>query len=111
MKNQVSPGNTIDVTAPYAVLSGGGCKVGSMFGVAGYDAASGATVTLDLSNSVFTLAKTSAQAWTVGQTLYWDDTNKVVTSAAGTANLKIGVAAAVAANPSSTGRVRLNGSW
>jgi predicted RecA/RadA family phage recombinase len=111
MKLQTAPGNTIDVTAPYTVASGAGCQVGSMFGVAAYDAASGATVTLSLENMIVTLAKTSAQAWTVGQLLYWDNTNKVVTSAAGTANVKIGFAAAVAANPSSTGSVRLNASF
>jgi len=111
MKNQISPGNTIDVTAPYAVVSGGGCQVGSMFGVAGYDAAINTTVTLDISNAVFNLAKTSAQAWTVGQLIYWDNTNKVATSAAGTGNLKIGFAQAVAANPSAIGHVRLNGAF
>jgi predicted RecA/RadA family phage recombinase len=111
MKNQVSPGNTIDVAAPYAVASGAGCQFGSVFGVAQYAAASGATVTLSLENMGVTLAKTSAQAWTVGQLLYWDNVNKLVTSAAGTANVKIGFAALVAANPSATGTVRLNGSF
>jgi hypothetical protein len=46
MKNQILPGNTTDVAAPYAVTSGGGCLVGSLFGIAAYDAANGATVTL-----------------------------------------------------------------
>ena len=44
MKNYVQPGNTLTLTAPYAVTSGDGLLVGSIFGVAGGDAASGATV-------------------------------------------------------------------
>ncbi len=59
---------------------------------------------------VFTLAKNSAEAWTVGELLYWDDPNKVVT-ATSTSNKLIGVAYSVAANPSSTGNVRLNNAF
>ena len=41
MKNFVQPGNTITLTAPYAVASGDGLLVGSIFGVAAGTAASG----------------------------------------------------------------------
>ena len=34
MKNYVQPGNTITLTAPYAVASGDGLLVGSIFGIA-----------------------------------------------------------------------------
>ena len=34
MKNYVQPGNTITLTAPYAVTSGDGLLVGAIFGVA-----------------------------------------------------------------------------
>ncbi len=34
MKNYVQPGNAITLTAPYAVASGDGLLVGSIFGVA-----------------------------------------------------------------------------
>ena len=37
MKNYVQPGNTITLTAPYAVTSGDGFLVGSIFGVAAGD--------------------------------------------------------------------------
>jgi predicted RecA/RadA family phage recombinase len=107
MKNQVSEGRAIDVTAPYTVASGAGCLVGSLFGVSAYAAASGAAVTLWL-KGVYTLTKHSTEAWTVGELLYWDDTNKYVTATA-TSNKLIGVATAAAANPSSVGNVRLNG--
>lgn len=39
MKNYVQPGNTITLTAPYAVTSGDGLLVGSIFGIASADAA------------------------------------------------------------------------
>jgi len=42
--------------------------------------------------------------------IYWDDAAKNATTTVGT-NKLIGVATAAAANPSATGRVRLNGSF
>jgi len=107
MKNFVQPGKTVTVAAPYDVASGAGCLVGSLFGVATIDAVSGANVDITTCG-VYTLPKTSAQAWTVGAKVYWDDTNKVATTTA-TSNTLIGCAMAVAANPSATGDVRLNG--
>ena len=50
--------------------------------------------------------KTSAQAWTVGVTVYWDDTNSVFTTVS-TSNTKAGIAVEAAANPSSTGMLLL----
>ena len=109
MKNYVQPGNILTVTAPYDVASGDGVLVGTMFGVAAVSAASGADVQIDLVG-VFDLTKLSAQAWTVGAAIYWDNTAKNCTTVT-TSNTKIGVATAVAANPSGTGRVRLNGAF
>ena len=109
MKNYIKEGKTLSLLAPYTVTSGSGLEVGSVFGVASNDAASGAAVEA-MVEGVFTLAKNSAEAWTVGELLYWDNTNKVVT-ATSTSNKLIGVAYAVAANPSSTGQVRLNGAF
>jgi predicted RecA/RadA family phage recombinase len=111
MMNKNSSGNIVGVPAPRALNSGDGALVGSLFGVAVGAAASGASVQLD-TKGVFTLPKNSAEAWTVGEPLYWDDTNHVVTASSNTgANPKIGVALAVAANPSSSGVIRLNGSF
>lgn len=107
MKNFVQNGDVVSVAAPYAVSSGGGALVGSIFGIAQADAASGATVAL-VRTGVFTHAKTSAQAWTVGAKIYWDDTNKVFTTTA-TANTLVGTALEAAANPSATGTVLLDG--
>ena len=44
MRNYIQPGNTITLTAPYAVTSGDGLLVGSIFGVAAADAANAETV-------------------------------------------------------------------
>lgn len=107
MKNQIQDGVNVTVAAPYAVTSGAGALVGTLFGVAASDADNGANVVL-VTKGVFEMAKTSAQAWTVGAAIYWDDTNKVCTTTA-TSNTLIGKALAAAANPSSTGIVRLNG--
>lgn len=107
MRNFVQDGDTLSLTAPYDVASGAGAKIGGLFGVAVADVDSGNTGQFKMSG-VFDLKKTSAQAWaSVGTLIYWDDTNKECTTTAST-NLCIGVNVAAAANPSATGRVRLN---
>lgn len=106
-KNYVQPGKTITVAAPANVLSGAGVQVGSLFGVAQHDALENADVEID-TQGVWELPKVSAQAWTVGIPLYWDNTAKLVTSVASTHKM-IGVALAVADNPSAAGVVRLSG--
>jgi predicted RecA/RadA family phage recombinase len=107
MKNFVQPGNTLGLTAPYDVLSGAGLQVGNIFGVASCDAASGTPVETRLVG-VYDLAKTAAQAWSVGDLIYWDNDAKVCTTVAA-GHLLVGTAVAAAANPSATGTVRLNG--
>lgn len=109
MKNYVSNGHTVTVAAPYALTSGAGALVGSMFGVAMSDAANGATVVLQMTGEVV-LAKATGAAWTVGAKLYWSDSNKNVTTTA-TSNTLIGVCTLAAASGDTTGRVRLNGSF
>lgn len=90
------------------VVSGTGYRIGSLFVVALATAAATESF-VGVTEGVFTLPKTSAQAWTEGQRVYWDDGNDRADTDAAVGAL-IGVAAAVAANPSSTGSVRLNGS-
>lgn len=109
MNNNVQPGKTVTVTAPYAVASGAGVLVGALFGIAANTAALGAAVEVD-TVGVFDIKKTSAQAWTQGQLVYWDNTAREVTTTA-SGNTKIGVALEAAGNPSDVGRVRLNGSF
>lgn len=107
MKNYIQPGDTLEVTAPYDVESGGGVLVGTLFGIAADTAVSGDPVQIKRTG-VFSHAKTSAQAWTVGAAVYWDNTNKVFTTAA-SGNTLVAKAAAVATNPSDEGTVVLNG--
>lgn len=111
MKNYVQPGNAITLTAPYAVASGDGLLVGSIFGIASGDAASGEPIEAALVG-VFDLKKVASQAWAAGDKVYWDNTAREATKTT-TSNTLIGVAvAAVAGGAGDTiGRVRLNGSF
>ncbi|MFO0992565.1 MAG: DUF2190 family protein [Hyphomicrobiales bacterium] len=111
MKNYVQPGNTITLTAPYDVASGDGLLVSSIFGVASGGALNGAAVEAALVG-VFDLTKVGSQAWSVGDTIYWDNTAKNCTKTA-SGNTKIGVAVAAVDNAagSTIGSVRLNGSF
>jgi len=111
MKNFVQPGNTITLTAPYAVTSGDGLLVGAIFGIASADAGSGEPIEAALTG-VFDIAKIGSQAWTVGAKVYWDNTNNRCTTVAND-NTLIGVAVeAVASGAGDTiGRVRLSASF
>ena len=108
MRNYVQPGNTVTLAAPYAVTSGGGLLVGSIFGVAIVDAIQGEEIEACLVG-VVDLAK-AGPAWAPGDKVYWDNTNKVATKTA-TDNTLIGVAVAAAAANAAIGRVRLNASF
>jgi predicted RecA/RadA family phage recombinase len=111
MKNFIQPGDTLTVAAPYALTSGQGALVGTMFGVASTTVANGAEVELQ-TVGVFDLAKADSQAWAVGAAIYWDNTNKVCTTTA-SGNTKIGVAVLAVASTAGLviGRVRLNGAF
>ena len=111
MKNYVQPGNTITLTAPYAVESGDGLLVGAIFGVATGAAVNGDSIEAALVG-VFDLTKVGSQAWAVGDKVYWDNTAKQATKTA-TDNTLIGAAVeAVGSGAGETvGRVRLNASF
>lgn len=109
MDNFLQKGCVLTLTAPYTVVAGAGTLVGSIFGVAANDTTSGAQGEYQ-TEGVFSLAKVSAQAWTQGALIYWDDTAKLCTTTVAT-NKLIGVAIAAAANPTSVGSVRLNGAF
>jgi len=109
MKNFIQPGHQIPVPAPANVSSGQGVLVGSLFGVAVHDAASGANVEISLTGA-YRMTKASGSAWTVGARLYWDDTAKAVTATAST-NKLIGVAIAAADSAATIGSVLLTGAF
>lgn len=109
MKNFIDHGDMVPVTAPYAVTSGQGAKVGQLFGVAANDAGNGAELVIK-TRGTFELTKIGSQAWGVGALVYWDNTNKRCTTVA-SGNLLIGAAVvAVGSGAGETlGTVRLNG--
>lgn len=109
MKNFVSRGERLTITASADIASGAGVLVGSLFGVAETAIANGAQGAIVL-EGIFDLPKAGSQAWTVGALVYWDAANNRCTTTAGT-NKIIGVAAApVSGGAGDTiGRVRLNG--
>lgn len=109
MKNFHQPGKTLSLIAPYAVTSGEGLLVGSIFGVANSEATSGSEVEAVLEGA-FHLTKAKTEAWTVGALVYWDDAKKLATTTS-TNNKVIGVSISPASNPSSVGTVRLNGAF
>ncbi|MFZ3484271.1 DUF2190 family protein [Sphingomonas sp. 3-13AW] len=107
-RNFIQPGETITMTAPYAVTSGAGLLVGAVFAVALASAAQGAPVEARRVG-VFDMTKAPGEAWVADTTkLYWDNTNKRVTSTA-TGNTLIGVARQSQASADTVGRVLLTG--
>lgn len=111
MKNFIQAGDTITLVAPYAVASGAGLLVGSIFGVATTTAAISTSVETAVSG-VFDLVKAGSQAWTVGARIYWDDSAKACTTTAST-NKLIGVAVVAVGSGAgeTTGRVLLSGAF
>lgn len=106
MKSFVQHGDVLTFVAPYAVASGAPFKVGALVVIAVSAAAIGAAVE-GKTEGVFTLPKVSAQAWAVGDKIYWDDAAKLMTNVSG--GTLCGAATVAAVNPSATGTVYLDG--
>ena len=104
MKNFIQQGETLTVTAPYAVSAGDGVLVGSLFGIAADDALINTDVEI-VTEGVFAVKKTSALAISQGDALYWDDSAKEVNKTS--SGVPVGIATADAANPSPTVRMTL----
>lgn len=107
MQNFIQPGNTLTLTAPYAVDSGDGALVGYIFGVAATDMESGDSGEFQLTG-VFLLEKATGSAWAAGERIYWNDSTKKCSDDSTVGQL-IGTATAAAASGNTTGHVRLNG--
>lgn len=107
MRNFTQPGDVLSLTAPYALTTGQGAQVGSIFGVAVAAAAISTAVEL-ATRGTFTLTKQTGAAWTAGQPLYWDNAGRQVTGTVGS-NKLIGYAAAAAASGDATGSVWVPG--
>lgn len=108
MKNFIQHGDMVTIIATAVIASGELVRANSLIGVAAADAAIDDEVELK-TTGVFDLPKTSAQAWAVGNPIYMIAASGLLTNVPGIGNYLVGVATAIAANPSATGRVRLNG--
>lgn len=107
MLNFVQAGDTITVTAPYAVAAGGGVLITKLFGFAVQAAASGASVEI-VTEGVWDATCLSTDTPAVGAILYWDNTNKYLTTTS-TSNTRVGVAIAAKSSGATTARIRLDG--
>jgi len=110
MKGFVAEGDVVGpVTAPYAVTSGDGMLVGAqLFGIAISTYANADPKAQIRTRGVFDVKKVSAQAWAVGDLIYWDNAAKLFTTVSAGNTLR-GTAVAIAANPTAIGRLRLSG--
>lgn len=108
MKNFISDGDTLTITAGADVTSGSVVVVGAAIGIAASDIASGAEGTLVL-EGVFDIPKAPSQAWALGAAVYWDGVNAQATTQAED-NALLGIAALAVGSGAgeTTGRVRLN---
>lgn len=108
MKTFVQPGNSLNVAVPYSggVTAGQGVLVGALFGVAAVDGAQNAAIEV-ATQGVFDVTKQPSLAITAGARVFWDDTNRRITTTA-TGNYQVGIATAAALAADSTVRVWLN---
>jgi predicted RecA/RadA family phage recombinase len=108
MRNFVQPGNSLTVAVPYAggVTAGQGVLVGALFGVAASDGIQSASIEI-ATQGVFDVTKQPSLAITAGARLFWDDTNRRVTTTA-TGNFQVGIATQAALAADTTARVWLN---
>lgn len=109
MKSYRHKGDLITVVTPAGgMLSGQLYKVGNLVGVAASTTAEGEENELK-TTGVFELSKTSAQAWAVGDNLFMNTSTRALTNVSAAGLVLVGVATQVAANPSASGHIRLNG--
>jgi predicted RecA/RadA family phage recombinase len=109
MKTEIQRGIVLTLIAPYALTNtataAAGFKVGSAIGVAVASAANGASFQGALEGT-FQVTSDTGAAWTAGDLIYWDNTNKYFTKTS-TSNSKCGIAGADKASGTALGIVRL----
>lgn len=106
MKNRMQDGTTISFTPAAAVASGEAVLLGTLLVVALVAIAANTSGT-GLTEGVFELPKKSTDVVALGVDLYWDDTEKELTTTA-TDNTKVGKAWAAAASNTETVWVKIN---
>ncbi len=109
MKNGISHGKVMTYTAPAGgVVSGTPVLIGALLVVPVTTNPAGEKFAGE-TEGVISFTKVNAQAWTEGQLIFWDNTNKRFTNVSASGLFAVGVAAEAAANPSAVGKVRLDG--
>lgn len=107
MKGYIQDGDTLPLVAPYDVAAGGGALVGAIFGVAIAAVLSGKGGQFRR-RGVMDIAKATGEAWTQGVKVYWDNTNKRLTTTS-SANTLVGAAAQAQASGDTVGRALITG--
>lgn len=111
MKNFVQTGVNLTIAAPAApaapaaMTSGGVVIVGALRGIAAADATEGQPVDV-VTEGVFALPKVAADAFAIGDTVFYDAAEKLV-SATGAEPVRIGYAVEAAAAGSAQVNVKL----
>ena len=103
MKNFIQTGAIVTVTAAAAVASGGVVILAGLIGVAQTAAEIGDEVAI-VREGVFELPKATGEAWTVGATIYYDESAGECTTTP-TDNVELGVALAAADTAATVGQV------
>lgn len=106
MKNYIQDGKTISFTPTASVASGEAVLLGMLLVVA-ICAIAANTAGEGVTEGVFELPKKSTDVVAQGVDLYWDDTEKELTTTA-TDNTKVGKAWAAAGNGTATVAVKIN---
>lgn len=106
MKNAVSTGSVISHTPVATVSSGAMVLIGTKVGVAVADIAAGVAGSVQMTGE-FQIAKLSTDVVAQGAALYWDNTNKRLTTTAG-GNTYAGYATGAAGNGTTTVNININ---
>lgn len=104
MKTRIADGDSLPLTAPYTRTAGQAARVGKIFGVAVNDVTSG-SVGQFLTCGVFDITKTTG-AISVGDAVYWDNTNKYLTTTAA-GNCEVGICVVAALSGDATVRIKI----
>ena len=108
MKTFIQPGNVISVTAPAGgVTANHGLLVGSLFGIATFDALEGEYTEI-ATTGVFDLNKDAATVISQGDRVAWDDTAREI-ALPGIGLYPVGIATMAAGDGAITVTVRLDG--
>lgn len=106
MNNFKHKGVTLDLVAPAGgVIAGKTVKIGGIIAVPGTTKPEGQPFAGTV-EGVFDVDAKTAQAWTTGATIYWDDTAEIYTTTAG-GNAKAGYAVADKEAAAVVGRIKL----